>query len=259
MGCHLQGMSVLVTRPANQAEKLCELIEQAHGRPIRFPAMEIRDTNQPGLAKAQLGKAEQADLLIFISTNAVEHAFPLLPDELPLDIEIAAVGKATGKMLAEYGLEPTLIPESRFDSEGLLALEAMQDMQQKSVVLVRGDGGRPLLEQELKRRGAEVVIAEVYRRVLPSRNPSNLIAGWSQMVDVVTVTSNELLDNLFSMLGDEGASLVRKTPLVVISSRMAEHAAALGCKIVYAAANASNQGLLDALCEVAKEQRPTNW
>lgn len=251
MSCHLKGLSVLVTRPEHQADALCELIEQAHGRPVRFPAMEISATKQPDAAKACLEQATRADLMIFVSRNAVEYAFPLLPDALPADIDIAAVGKATAEALHKFGLDPTLVPDSRFDSEGLLALEALSDMHNKRVILIRGNGGRALLEQELGKRGAEVLIAEVYQRLLPDRNPANLISGWPHMVDAVTVTSNEMLDNLFAMLGDRGSELLRQTPLVVISDRMAEHARGLGCKTVVSASSASNQELLKALCTLA--------
>ena len=54
MSCHLHGLSILVTRPAHQADALCELIETAHGRPIRFPAMEIVAAEDTGLAREQV-------------------------------------------------------------------------------------------------------------------------------------------------------------------------------------------------------------
>ena len=251
MSCHLQGLSVLVTRPAHQADALCELIEQAHGRPVRFPVMEIDAAKEPDAARASLQQAARADLMIFVSRNAAEYAFPLLPEALPLNMDIAAVGKATAQALTRLGLEPTLVPQSQFNSEGLLALEALHQMQNKRVILVRGNSGRVLLEQELQRRGAEVIIAEVYQRRLPKRNPANLIAGWSSMVDAVTVTSNELLDNLFTLLGSEGQPLICQTPLIVISERMADHASQLGCRKIVTAASASDQGILQALCTLA--------
>ena len=95
--CNLGGLSVLVTRPAHQAEQLCEMIEQAHGRPVRFPAMEILGPADKHATRRQLDTARHADLLIFVSANAVQYAFPLLPDQLPFDIDVAAVGNATAR------------------------------------------------------------------------------------------------------------------------------------------------------------------
>ncbi|MEA3242729.1 MAG: uroporphyrinogen-III synthase, partial [Pseudomonadota bacterium] len=43
----LQGVGVLVTRPAHQADSLCELIRQQGGTAIRFPVLEIRPPADP--------------------------------------------------------------------------------------------------------------------------------------------------------------------------------------------------------------------
>ncbi|WP_456406157.1 uroporphyrinogen-III synthase [Thiolapillus sp.] len=254
MSCHLRGLSVLVTRPADQADKLCEMIEAAHGRPLRFPAMEIVATDDPRQARQLLHTIAPGNLLIFVSVNAVKHAFPLLPDELPLDLQIAAIGEATAAALEERGLPATLAPERRFDSEGLLALEALADMQNRKVIIVRGKGGRELLKQELEKRGAQVVYAEVYARRQPARSADNLVRGWNQMVGAVTVTSSEMLDNLLQMLGEDGAALLRSTPLVVLSERTAEHAFGLGCRKVWVTDVAGDRGILQALCEISEEQ-----
>ena len=88
--CNLGGLSVLVTRPMHQADKLCALIEAAHGRPIRFPALEIVGPVDKTTTRDALLAARRCDLLIFVSTNAVDYAYPLLPDQLPADVGIRA-------------------------------------------------------------------------------------------------------------------------------------------------------------------------
>jgi uroporphyrinogen-III synthase len=253
MSCDLQGLSVLVTRPANRAGSLCELIEQHHGRPIRFPAMEIAPAPDAEQVRSDLTRVSQADLLVFVSVNAVHYAFPLLPDMLPADLAIAAVGRATARKLTEYGLDPDFLPRDGYDSEGLLALDGLQDMQGKQIVIVRGIGGRSKLKDELERRGARVDYAEVYQRLMPDRNPANLLTGWNRMIDVVTATSNEILDNLFNMLGAEGLGKLESTPLLVISQRMARHAEALGCQQIYVADDASDKAILAELCLLLTE------
>lgn len=253
MSCDLQGLSVLVTRPVKQADSLCELIEQHHGRPIRFPALEIAPAPDPEQARAELAVASQADMLVFVSANAAEYAFPLLPDTLPGDLVIAAIGRATARKLTEYGLDPGLLPRSGYDSEGLLAMDELQHMDGKRVIIVRGNGGRSKLKDEMEMRGARVEYAEVYRRMLPDRNPANLLRGWSRLIDVVTATSNESLDNLVKMLGEEGQGKLLSTPLLVVSQRMARHAEALGCQQIYLAEDASDKAILAELCLLLKE------
>ncbi len=252
-GCRLAGRGVLVTRPAHQADGLCELIADAGGRPIRFPTLEITGPADPAGVRKQLAHAGDYTLLIFISANAVDYAFDLLPDDLPIDQQIAAVGTATAAALAERGLDATLVPAERFDSESLLALPPLQDMRGQRVLIIRGNGGRELLADTLRQRGATVDYAEVYRRHRPARSATNLIAGWSRLVDVVTVTSREIFDNLLAMLGEEGLPLLQDTPLVVVSKRLAEHAAQHGCRDIHPAAGANDAALLDALCELADD------
>lgn len=249
--CNLGGLSVLVTRPAHQSDGLCDLIQTAHGRPVRFPALEILGPGDKHAARLALAAASAADLLIFVSANAVQFAFPLLPAQLPVNVDIAAVGTATAHALEEKGLDPTLVPQ-RMDSEGLLQLPALQSVHGKSVFILRGNGGRELLGEALRERGAEVRQVEVYRRQLPQRAgaAANLVRNWSQLAQVVTATSKVILDNLFDLLGDAGAQLLCTTPLVVVSQRMAEHALERGCQSVYVAASATDADLLATLCEV---------
>ena len=107
-------------------------------------------------------------MLVFVSTNAVQYAFPLLPDQLPLDIGVAAIGQATANALDAVGLPATLVPE-RMDSEGLLALPELADLRGRHVIVLRGNGGRELLADTLVERGATLQQVEVYRRRLPAR------------------------------------------------------------------------------------------
>ena len=252
--CNLAGLNVLVTRPAHQSDGLCDLIQAAHGRPVRFPALEILGPADKQAARRDLQDVGRADLLVFVSANAVQYAFPLLPEQLPVDIDVAAVGSATAQALNDVGLEPTLVPQ-RMDSEGLLELPALQSVQGRLVFILRGNGGRELLADTLAERGADVRQVEVYRRQLPQRQTAaaNLVRSWSQLVQVVTATSNAILDNLFTLLGDAGAAQLRATPLVVVSQRMAEHAVGRGCEIVYVANSARDADLLAALCEVNED------
>lgn len=249
--CDLAGLSVLVTRPAHQSEGLCELIQAARGRPVRFPALEIRGPTDKHAARAALAGTGRGDILIFVSANAVRYAFPLLPDQLALDIDIAAIGSATAQALRESGLDPTLTP-AKMDSEGLLALPQLQAVKGRRVYILRGNGGRELIQETLCERGAEVYPVEVYRRQLPQHptGVKSLLRSWPQLVQAVTATSNAILDNLFTLLGDEGTNLLRGTPLVVVSQRMAEHALGRGCESVHVAASAGDEDLVTTLCAI---------
>ena len=248
--CHLNGAGVLVTRPAHQAEALCALIEARGGRAIRFPALEIREPRDPAAAETLLRAADTFDVLLFVSANAVECAVPRLPTR-PRGA-IGAVGEATAHALQAHGLEATILPAGRSDSEGLLSAPALEHVRGRRVLIVRGEGGRPLLGDELTARGAEVRYAEVYRRALPALDAGPLVARWQDEVQVVLVTSREVLDNLVALLGAAGLERLRETPLVVVSERLATHARTLGIGRVYVAAGASDGALVRAACAAAR-------
>lgn len=251
--CNLQGLSVLVTRPAAQAGTLCELIEKTHGRPVRFPVMEIAEAEDLVAAKRQLAQLASCDMVIFISVNAVDYAFPLLPDSLSGTLAIAAIGAKTAQRLSHYGLDADIVPNGQYDSESLLKMPALQQLADKKVLIVRGNGGREHLANTLTERGAQIEYVEVYRRLIPKRNPANLIAGWQTLVEAVVVTSNAMLDNLLTLLADDGVKLLAETPLVVVSERIAGYASGLGCKMVWVADNASDEAIVSALCEITME------
>jgi uroporphyrinogen-III synthase len=246
MACYLKGKGVLVTRAVHQARGLCRLIESQGGRPVCFPALKIGPGSESAAALELLQQAW--DLVIFISPNAVRFAANLLVGVELRWGQIAAVGEATAKALGSAGISPDLIPAGRYDTEGLLALPELQQMGQRQVLIVRGEGGRPLLGDTLQARGAKVGYAEIYRRLRPDADPALLLAHWSD-VDIVTATSAELLDNLVAMIGEKGWPLLRETPLLVISERMVKRAKALGFKQVLRAVGADDASMLAALCE----------
>lgn len=246
--CNLNGAGILVTRPAHQAAGLCALIESHHGVAVRFPALEI----QPPADEVRAGTIlqEAAGIVIFVSPNAVVYALKLLRGEsLSPRLMLGAVGKGTARVLREAGYRIDLLPTEQYDSEGLLALPELQQVSDKEIVIVRGVGGRPLLGNELKERGADVVYAEVYRRACPVVDPKPILDRWDRDLDLVIATSNEILLNLQRLLGQRGWPLLKQTPLLVISKRMAAQAEGLGFETILLAKNASNPDILERICD----------
>ena len=250
-GADLAGLGVLVTRPARQAESLCTLIEAQGGRPVRFPALDIQPPQDPSAARRLL--AQSWDLLIFVSANAVSEALALaggLPDGIRL-----AVGAGTAQALAAAGWPAVRVPE-RADSEGLLALPELAEVAGRRILILRGEGGRALLGDSLVQRGAEVVYAEVYRRLVPQADPAPLLRDWRRDIQAIIATSGELLTGLDQLLGAEGRALARSTPLVVAAPRIQDIAQRLGYARVRCAAGAGDAALVAALAALVWEATP---
>lgn len=225
----LAGRTVLVTRPAHQAQGLAARIRAAGGHAFVFPALAVEALPQTELA-AFLAQHPAADVLVFVSPNAAHFGMAALraAGGLPQPAQVFAVGPGTARALADAGVDGVTIPDGQ-DSEALLALPALQDVAGRRVLIVRGVGGRPLLADTLAARGAQVAFLECYRRTCPEGDPTPLLTRWQAGdIDAVTVASAETLHNLVRMLGPRGAALLAHTPVFVPHARIAEAAQRFG-------------------------------
>lgn len=239
----LTGRSVLVTRPVHQAAGLAEAIRAVGGEAVEFPALAVEAVPVDALA-APLAQLADADLVIFISPNAVQFGMAAIGRLAP-GVVVFAVGPGTARALAARGID-AVAPDGQ-DSEALLALPALQRVAGKRVAIVRGVGGRPLLADTLAARGAEVVFLECYRRARPAADATALRARWQAGgIDAVTVTSAETLDNLAALLGEATWPLLRATPLFVPHEKIAESARRVGMTQVVATAG-GDAGLVEGL------------
>jgi uncharacterized protein HemX/uroporphyrinogen-III synthase len=214
----LQGKGIVITRPAGQADRLASLVEAAGGQAILFPAIEIEP-----LPERALPAFAGFDLVVYVSPSAVQCAAEGMKDA---NVRLAAVGNGTRRELERLGFRDVLAPQNGADSEALLALPELEQTAGKRVLIVRGQGGRELLADTLRSRGAEVEYFECYRRVLPSADTAPLVAAWERgEVDAVTVSSSQALDNLVALLG---AGRLGTKPVFVNHARVAARAREAG-------------------------------
>jgi uroporphyrinogen-III synthase len=245
----LTGHHVWVTRPTHQSENLISQLLQHGATVLHVPLLEI-DAWQDPQSQARLALAGDYDVVILVSANAAVFAASTLQNK-PNIRELAVIGQATAAKCAELGLNVQHQP-AQADSEGLLALSRFQNMQGQKVLIVRGRGGRELLADELRRRGAQVDYAEVYERTLPELE---LDASWAR-VDVIVVTSGEILDNLAMLARRDQQDWVFERQLLVIHERIASRAMTSGFTLTpLVASTASDSGLIDALLTWAQSQR----
>lgn len=226
----LAGRTVVVTRPEHLAAGLAARIEEAGGRALRFPVIEIEPVTSPELDTV-IDTLDSFDLAIFISRNAVAQGLDRIRARRawPLGIATAAIGGGTRQTLEERGFDQILSPDGPADSEALLRHPGLAELAGKRVVIFRGEGGREALADGLRARGASVAYAECYRRRIPSPDPGALRANLRNgTVDAVVVTSGEGLGNLVSMLGGGAAQLLAGTRLFVPHSRLTDTARSLG-------------------------------
>ena len=227
----LTGRNIVITRPERQAGELAAMIREAGGTATLFPVVEIHDVEDLKPLLDIVARLDEVDLAVFISPNAVMKAMNLITGRraLPRGLRYAAIGRASVKELARFGATEVIAPARRFDSEALLEMPELQQMTGRRVVIFRGDGGRELLGDTLKARGAQVEYAECYRRGRPTLDTAPLLKAWARNeLDAITVTSREGLHNLYEMIGGPARQSLRKTPVFVPHPRIAELARELG-------------------------------
>lgn len=232
-----QTPAVLVTRPSAQAEGLCRRIQALGWRPLAFPLLAIEPVSIDPI------EASGYHWLIFVSRNAVLHGLPRLRGALP---RLATVGQGSADELAGQGLQVDLVPDTTADSEGLLAMPPLQRLQGQRILILRGEGGRPLLAEQLRARGAQVDFAEVYRRCLPLQDEAQLMALWPQ-VDLVLTSSNQALQNLMYLLGEQALPRLANKTLLVVSQRGHELARKWGIRHLIQAESATDEAVVAAM------------
>ncbi len=247
-------LRVLVTRPAAQAQGLCELLDGRGFTAIGIPSLVIEPLDDTSAIEAAAASLDTADLAVFVSANAVQCGLAALLEvrDWPAGMQLATVGPASRAAVEALGLSVDLLPANDYSSEGLLALDELQDMHGQRVVIFRGKGGRNTLHDTLIARGADVDYIEIYRRVCPPESGKLQQLLDDGGIDLVTATSNEALQNLFEMAGAAGQPRLRQLPLVIPGSRQAELAARLGFRQgAVIAGHASDTAMLAAVEELA--------
>jgi uroporphyrinogen-III synthase len=172
------------------------------------------------------------DLAIFVSPNAVSHALPLILQRhggWPATLAAATIGPGSAEALYAHGVPHVIAPSGRFDSESLLSLAALQAVQAQHILIFRGQGGRDVLAEGLRARGALVDYAECYRRTRPQGDANALAQAASRaQIDALILTSSEALRNLHCMLQDRDMRALLRVPLFVPHARIADNASRMG-------------------------------
>ena len=244
----LSGVRVLVTRPEPGAGRLAEAFAVEGAIPVRVPAIVIAPVADRASAERLRERLAGVAVAVFTSRNAVEGFFGLTPGAARSGLPPVklAVGRATAEALRVRRVDGVRTPAGRFDSEGLLACPELDAgrVHGRLVAIVKGEGGRGLLACELRRRGAEVIEADVYRRQVPERLAA-MLDGVREPIDVVTVTSTEALDNLLGAAPWTAPWLSRRL-LVTASERIAGVARARNLARVTAAESAGSASIVEA-------------
>ncbi|WP_237068453.1 uroporphyrinogen-III synthase [Microbulbifer guangxiensis] len=258
MGQPLLGRRILVIRPTAQAAGWCRRLQEAGADSDCIPMLAIEPVSDAEgclAIKQRVLDFDQTDHAIFVSRNAVHYGFEWLDSywpQLPVGPRYYAIGAATAAALAQAGVHCQSAGDS-MDSEALLALPALRKPRDEKVLIFRGRGGRPLIGETLRNRGARVDYCELYHRKLPAEAAA-MLAGYQEQPDAIAVHSGETLQNLARCIETTGRTDLRHALLVCPSGRVAAMGAELGFDRTIAATNAGDDAMLEALSRTLRGQ-----
>jgi len=237
-------LNVLITRPEKSARALA----------LRLKAHDIQSLCQPlfdyqtlatNLATKQLIDSHNQAIIIFVSPAAVEFANKAYSLSHWKNKHIIAVGEKTQQALSKLNVIAQ-IPLQQC-SEGLLAQPLLKEVLNKNVIIVRGNGGREHLAEQLKIRGARVHYLESYQRVWRAFT-TEIAQQWQiNEINCIVITSNAILERVIALI-ENSASYWQSTCLwIVASERIKKHAIKLGLTCVISANGANDEAILTAI------------
>ena len=254
----LDGIGVLVTRPAGRGAVLAARIEQHGGRAIPFPVIEIAPPAKSDALLECLNKLPAVDLVIFVSVHAVHNVAALLKMhrlQIPAGTRVAAVGPETAAQCEGASIKVDFVPRERIDSEGLLEALGGFEVAGKTVLIFRGQSGREVIKRGLEARGADVRYVESYRRKvadLPPTQVKSLLARWRKNeIHLVVATSVSVVDALTKLIGPRNRELLETTPVFTYSRRVADYCREIGFTEIRVAEKPDDAAMVDAIVKWA--------
>ena len=235
---------VISLRPRGEHAPLRREAAKRGGGLIALSPWQLR-LRDDDATRAALRDALAASHVVFTSPAAVRAA-RALQSLARSGQSVCAVGAGTAAALRRAGVANVHSP-ARMDSEGLLALPALQDVQGRDVGLVTAPGGRGEIAPALVARGARVLRADVYAREAVPLS----VAAMQQLREtdaplVLALSSGEALQRVLAVLPVDLAARLKQAHVVAASERLRVLARDLGFTDIEVAAGPRPADLIDA-------------
>jgi uroporphyrinogen-III synthase len=243
---------LLLTRTAPDCAALAGVLEGQGIFSSSLPLLEIQALEESPQQRQLLLELSTFAAVIVVSKPAARLGLQRLQRhwrQLPAGPAWFSIGPATGQLLSDQGVNACWSAGGD-DSEALLQLPQLAQALQvphPRVLILRGEGGREWLTEQLQARGAQVEQLPLYRRSLPYHAPGTLLARVrGERLNGLQVSSGQALQHLLQLAAADWPELARLC-LFVPSARVAALARAAGAQHVVDCHGASTVALLTAL------------
>ena len=249
-GRPLLGRTIVVTRARAQASDLLARLSELGAECLECPTIRVVPPADWAPLDAAMAGLDRYRWIVFTSVNGVDYFFQRLfsqgRDVRCLGhLRTAVIGPATAARLADFGIRSDIIPES-YRAESVVAAFAGQDLNGVRILLPRAAEARPVLPEELSKRGATVDEIPVYQTVPDDSGRQALVAALEkQAIDMVTFTSSSTVRNFKALLPEERfEALMAGVTVASIGPITSETAAGLGFQVDMTAETFTIEGLV---------------
>jgi uroporphyrinogen III methyltransferase/synthase len=235
-GRPLAGRTIVVTRTRAQASAFSTLLRRDGARVIEAPAIALAPPRSWRRADRAIGRLSSYHLLIFTSVNAVTRFVARLrrKGKRPRDlrhVEVVAIGPATAAALGKERVRVAALPE-RYRAEGLVRALGRRRLKGVRILLPRAAVARDLLVRALRRRGALVDVAPVYRTVAVRAGMRQVRAALrSGRLDLLTFASSSAVERFAGRFGAADRRRLRRVPVAVLGPITAHTARRRGFRV----------------------------
>jgi len=257
----LAGKRLVITRAPEQAREMVNVLEALGAEVLLLPMVEFTPPEDSRGLDDALHKLPDFDAILFLSRNAVRYVFKRCR-ELGMKCEasqsakcmIAAVGPGTAQALAIEGSRVDFVAKGQTGEA--LVRELGDRVAGKKVLLPRSDRGDARLSKALDDAGAHLTEVIAYRTTAPETIEPGLLARVrGGEVDAIIFASPSAF-HAFSdrMDAREVANLSARVQFAAIGPTTVNVIRSAGARVEIEAAEASAQGLADAITTYYQNQ-----
>jgi len=241
----LDGLRIVVTRAAHQAEELAAPLRERGAEVLLLPAIAIAPPADPRALKQAAAHADQFDWIVFTSANAI-RAFVAALGHAPgeLHARIATVGSATRSAAENAGLAVSLTPE-KYIAEALVESFGEEELAGQRILIPGAAVTRDVVAPALRARGAIVDVIEAYRNVIPDGTAAGAWEVFREpFPDWVTFASPSAVENLARLVGAHRLARVKIASIGPVTSAAVR---AQGLEVTAEAKPQNVQGLVESI------------
>ncbi len=244
----LFGKTVLITRPAAQADAFAAQLWEHGAEPILAPTIAIGPPDDPAAADDAVARVREYAWVVFTSRNGVEAFFQRIArarrDLRALgDTQVAAIGPKTAEALATHGVRVDFMP-SAYVGEDIAAGLLERTLEGERVLLFRAQEARDVLPATLAEYGRPVDVVAAYKTsyAVPPRLEDDVARA-----SIITFASASSVRGFVRALGDATLGAVRGKTIACIGPITARAAESAGLHVDVVAHDYTADGLIEAL------------